>query len=57
MFMEAYGSALIKRLADAKKLLVASPLTSAFVGQAGGPRSLAVTRLLPEVMDWLLTRR
>ena len=41
MFMDAYGGGLIKRLADERGFLVASPLTTGLTGP-GGPAALAV---------------
>lgn len=35
MFLDAYGNGLIKRIADARGILVASPLTTPFAGAAG----------------------
>jgi predicted esterase len=40
MFMDAYGGGLIKRLADERGFLVASPLTTGLAGP-GGPAALA----------------
>jgi predicted esterase len=37
MFMDGYGAGLIKRLADKRKFLLATPLTDAFRGSETGP--------------------